>query len=529
MLLKYLQFYPNKTHAKLLIHGFSNGFRLGHTGPRTHFLGKNLASAELNAKIVLEKLTKEVLAGRMAGPFNSPPFPNLRISPVGLVPKADGTFRLITHLSYPKCNLSSVNANIIESFKTVKYTSFDRVVDMVFNLGEGALMAKRDIKSAFRLLPIHPDDFNLLGIQINGRVFVDKNLPFGCSCAPFLFECFSTFIHWAVTQSSKLDTLDHYIDDFILCGRKGTGDCRKLIAHFNSTCSELGVPINDEKSEGPTTVMTFLGLVIDSDNMLIRIPQPKIIELQALLTQYLQSKKISLQDLQSLAGKLSFFGRAIRTSRAFTRRFYNAMAGVKKSFYKIRITDNMKEDIKIWLEFLSEFNGTCLITDKLWYDSETLKLFTDSAGTADLGCGCYLSGKWSFFQWPSHWGKCAAIRDITFLEMVPVLLAVTLWRHDLKNRRVLLHIDNSALVAVINNQTSKSKRVMRLVRQFVLVCMRNNIIFKAVHLSSKENFIADLISRKQWNKLPADVQLSPIPEVIPASFRTMISDMKLSA
>ena len=113
--------------------------------------------------------------------------------------------------------------------------------------------------------------------------------------------------------------------------------------------------------------------------------------------------------------------------------------------------------------------------------------------------------------------------------MVPVLLAVTLWRHDLKNRRVLLHIDNSALVAVINNQTSKSKRVMCLVRQSVLVCMRNNIIFKAVHLSSKENFIADLIFRKQWNKLPADVQLSPIPEVIPASFRMMISDMKLSA
>jgi len=116
MLLKYLQFYPNKTHAKLLIHGFSNcfsnGFRLGHTGPRTYFLGKNLASAELNVKIVLEKLTKEALAGRMAGPFNSPPFANLRISPFGLVPKADGTFRLITHLSYPKCNSSSVNANI---------------------------------------------------------------------------------------------------------------------------------------------------------------------------------------------------------------------------------------------------------------------------------------------------------------------------------------------------------------------------------------------------------------------------------
>ena len=132
----------------------------------------------------------EVHAGRMAGPFNLPPLSNLRISPVGLDPKADGSFGLITHLSYPKSDTSSVNANIMDSFKTVKYASFDRVVDMVFDLGTGALMAKRDIKSAFRLLPIHPDDFNLLGVQIEGRIFVNKSLPFGCSCALFCLNVF---------------------------------------------------------------------------------------------------------------------------------------------------------------------------------------------------------------------------------------------------------------------------------------------------------------------------------------------------
>jgi len=80
---------------------------------------------------------------------------------------------------------------------------------------------------------------------------------------------------------------------------------------------------------------------------LICIPTPEIIELRALLTKYLDVKKISLLEMQSLVGKFSFFGRAIRTSRAFTRRFYDAMACVKRSFYKIRITDNMREDMKI--------------------------------------------------------------------------------------------------------------------------------------------------------------------------------------
>jgi len=74
--------------------------------------------------------------------------------------------------------------------------------------------------------------------------------------------------------------------------------------------------------------MTFLGLVIDTDCMLICIPTPKIIELRALLTKYLDVKNISLLELQSLVGILCFFGRAIPTSRANTRRFYDAMAGV---------------------------------------------------------------------------------------------------------------------------------------------------------------------------------------------------------
>ena len=38
-------------------------------------------------------------------------------------------------------------------------------------------MAKSDIKSAFRLLPVHPDDFELLSIQFDGQWFVDKALP----------------------------------------------------------------------------------------------------------------------------------------------------------------------------------------------------------------------------------------------------------------------------------------------------------------------------------------------------------------
>jgi len=53
----------------------------------------------------------------MVGPFKNKPISNLRCSPIGVVPKKTGGFRLITHLSYPKEN--SVNDYIDERFTKV--------------------------------------------------------------------------------------------------------------------------------------------------------------------------------------------------------------------------------------------------------------------------------------------------------------------------------------------------------------------------------------------------------------------------
>ncbi|XP_052780604.1 uncharacterized protein LOC128217487 [Mya arenaria] len=296
----FLQRYPDKVHATLLRNGFRFGFSLGFEGSREPIDAKNLRSAKLRPSVVFDKLEKEILEGRMAGPFISPPFKNLRISPIGLVPKSDGGWRLITHLSYPRAG-GSVNDGIVSQLKSVSYTKFDTVADMIFKLGRSTLMAKRDIKSAFRLLPISPKDFELLGIKFDGKIYVNLNLPFGASCAPYYFEAFSTFIHWLVKDISKIPSLDHYLDDFIFCGAHGTGNCQHLLSTFHQVCVQLGVPINDVKSTDPSTVIVFLGLEIDSSQMLIRIPRHKIAELKSLILLYITRKKITLRDLQSLA------------------------------------------------------------------------------------------------------------------------------------------------------------------------------------------------------------------------------------
>ena len=75
-------------------------------------------------------MVKEIKAGRVAGPFDISPFPNLQISPLGLVPKKKvGEYRVIHHLSYP--DHLSINDGIPQDKCTVQYQTIDDAILLV--------------------------------------------------------------------------------------------------------------------------------------------------------------------------------------------------------------------------------------------------------------------------------------------------------------------------------------------------------------------------------------------------------------
>lgn len=435
----YLSQYPDRVSARYLEDGLKHGFKLQYSGPRISVFSKNLSSASDSEEVLLEKIYSEVTAGRMSGPYILPPMTNLHVSPIGVVPKADGGWRMITHLSYPPS--FSINEHIDPQFTTVTYTSFDTVVQTISTLGLMALLAKVDIKNAFRLLSICPGDFELLGIYINGAYYIDKCLPFGCSISCKIFETFSTFLEWAVKFKTQLDTVHNYLDDFIFIGKSNSDNCLALMHTFQDICSVIGVPLNQDKTVEPTTKLTFLGLEIDTVNMLVQIPVCKVQELKILLQHWVTQKKILLSQLESLVGKLNFVSKAIPGSRAFNRRFYNVMSGVPSPYHHIRITNPIREDMFTWLQFLDNFNGVVYFPDTEWVTLDTLQLYTDSAGSGHLGCGSFFQGQWVHFTWPSSWLNKPILRDITFLELVPIVLAFMIWALRLQNKKVILHVD----------------------------------------------------------------------------------------
>jgi len=522
-LIEHLDQYPQTDVAFELIEGFRQGFHLQYSGPRLASNSPNLLSVQRNPELALQLVLKEVSLGRVAGPFITRPIYDLRLSPLGLVPKHDGSMRLIHHLSYPFGE--GVNDYIDPDKCSVNYSSFDHAVQMVSDLGPGSLMGKMDIKSAFRLLPVHPDDFSLLGFRIGQYFFFDKCMPMGCAISCAIFEKFSTFLEWAVKCVNPSSNIDHYLDDFFFAGRAGTAECSVSMHHFSDLCLDLGVPLAKNKTVGPTTVLQFLGLEIDSINRRIRmceILREKLIKIK-------ECKKATLRDFQSLAGSLNFCSRAIPVARAFIRRFYDVMATVSKPHHFIRVSKSLKEDINMWLVFLDSFNGYCKFPERDWFNDTDLNLFTDSAGVR-FGCAAYLDPHWCHFNWPTSWESSDLARDITCLELIPIVLAFLIWLSQLSGKKIILHTDNKALVSVLNKKTSKSKRVMHFLRPFLLHAMLHDIQFRAVHIDGVRNGISDALSRRQWARfrhLAPRADRDPAP--VPAVFLSLISDPKLIA
>jgi hypothetical protein len=90
--------------------------------------------------------------------------------------------------------------------------------------------------------------------------------------------------------------------------------------------------------------------------------------------------------------------------------------------------------------------------------------------------------------------KRGILQDITFLELFPVVVAI----YQLENKKLMFNIDNKAVVTILNKKSSKSPRVMNLVRKLVLITLKYNIWLKAQHISGSLNKIADSLSRCNW-------------------------------
>ena len=84
--------------------------------------------------------------------------------------------------------------------------------------------------------------------------------------------------------------ITQYLDDYLTLGPPGLEDCSQNLATITNCCHQLGVPLKQEKVEGPTTCLEFLGIILDTVKMELRLSDERIHNLKALLVHWDQRK-----------------------------------------------------------------------------------------------------------------------------------------------------------------------------------------------------------------------------------------------
>ncbi len=201
----------------------------------------------------------------------------------------------------------------------VRYATVADAIKLIKRAGPGCYLAKTDIKSAFRIIPIHPNDYPLLGMKWRGLYYYDRCMPMGCSSSCKTFETFSTAIEWIARHKLKIDELLHLLDDFLFVSATYM-QCQSSLNLFIGLCHQLGIPIAPDKTFGPSTTLTFAGIELDSVKFEARLPRDKIAKCVDTINLFLKRKKVRLQELQSLIGLLNFATSVITPGTAFLRR-----------------------------------------------------------------------------------------------------------------------------------------------------------------------------------------------------------------
>ena len=191
------------------------------------------------------------------------------------------------------------------------------------------------------MVPVHPGDRPLLAVQWAGKIFFDTRLPFGLRSAPKIFSAVADALQ-SVFQKRGVTWVAHYLDDYITMGPPHSDECQQNLEVMLSSCRRLGVPVAPGKCAGPSTVMVFLGFELDTNLMVVRLPEEKLRRMAAMVRSWIGKKACQKRDLESLLGHLQHAATVIRPGRTFVRRLIELLSAFQNREHWIRLNDTTR-------------------------------------------------------------------------------------------------------------------------------------------------------------------------------------------
>lgn len=399
-------------------------------------------------------------------------------------PKKDGNYRMIL-------DLSKLNEHI--EYLHFKMDSFETAVTLI---SQGCFMASIDLRDAYYSVSIASVDRKYLQFFWNGVGWQFKALPNGLASGPRIFTKLLK-PPLAVLRSMGV-TIVTYIDDSLIIA-KTKQEGLEAVENVATLLSKLGFVIHPEKSIfTPQQEIQFLGFIIDSKSMQVRLTKDRKADIKSACSEILEGCHHSIRLVASAVGKLVAAFPGVELGPLHYRQIEKEKTLALKSNYghfdrPMKLSILAKIELQWWLKNVE--TAVRHINKGPYYVTITSDAsgrgWGATNGITDIG------GRWNAQE-----SLRARKNEINYLEMLAAFLGLQAFCSDVRKAHILCRIDNTTAVAYINNMGgSKSAACNEMAKTIWTWCVERDIWLTAAHVPGVLNKVADRQSRVFNDKL----------------------------
>jgi hypothetical protein len=302
-----------------------------------------------------------------------------------------------------------------------------------------------------------------------------------------------------------LDVLDldcvHFTDDWFFAAPTQEA-CQTRLDQLQHLLAQLGFAINSSKTEGPAQVLTFLGVSIDSVQMLLSLPQHKVQstvhKLEALQASQEPWRR---RDMESLLGKLEWAASVMIAGRAHLKRIWYCLPRNTWRNAPVHLTSAALSELAWWRNALSTSGG--FHWSPIWQGQLPVRarVLSDASGAVGGGFGLLCNGHivQGRFEPPPPQIRYSS----SYLELAPVLWAVQTLAPQLAGSILVITSDNLGNVFALNKGTCRGEQAFSLLHEIFDIAAKHRIYIIADWIPREHNTFTDRLSKWQLFQRPA--------------------------
>ena len=482
--------------------GIASGFKTGvYSILSDTFIPANHKSALQNPFAVEAHISKELRLNRYSGPFSPSQLQSLighfRTAPLGVVPKPNSSaFRIIQDLSFPRGDdsRSSVNSEINSDLFPCEWGTFAQCFFLAAKAPPGTQVAIFDVDSAYRNIPIHPEDQPHFCIAWNDKIYIDHCVAFGSASSAGLFgRVADAFV--ALIKHYGVDEVIKWVDDLAFFRYAHPTTSASLYSYDSrlifKVASHLGLPWKLEKHTDFSATFRYLGFHWDLLNKLVSLPTDKASKFLNRLKPWTARSRQTLHSAQQLLGSLNHVCYVLPLGRSklhYLRKFTASFSSTSSPFMLHSVSAKLAHELDWWratLQHTSISRSIALPTDTC-----DARIYVDASTT--WGVGVLINNKWAAWElapYPLPPGF------IGTLEMLAVEFTVYLLSKIFPpNLLFIIHSDNRGVIGALNSLASRSASQNEALARFLPLLFSRNCFLSASYVQSAAN-PADPISR----------------------------------